>query len=116
MSIKLRLLQFIEYLDIPVSKFEKNCGLSNAYLAKMQNNAKWATIKKIKTRYPEINTTWLTDGTGEMLQPKGKSSIVSEENGEYGWKEVEQLKGKVDLLEKQLKECQEELLRIARGV
>jgi len=113
MSIKKRMLEFIEYLDIPVSKFERNTGLSNAYVAKMNDALKWQTVRKIKKVYPQINTTWLVDGVGEMIMKEITSKVEDEMPG-YTWKEIERLKGKVEILEKQLKECREELIQIIR--
>ena len=62
-----RILQFIEYLGISVSEFERNCDLSNGAVSKMGDNTRRSTINKIYNVYPQLNTDWLLTGKGDML-------------------------------------------------
>lgn len=63
-----RLLEFINYLGISVSEFERKCQLSNGSVSKMGDNTRTSTIDKISKIFPELNTVWLRLGEGEMLR------------------------------------------------
>lgn len=67
MSMNKRILQFVEYLGISVSEFERNCDLSNGAVSKMGDNTRRSTINKIYNVYPQLNTDWLLTGKGDML-------------------------------------------------
>lgn len=68
LTIKERLIAFIAYLGIGQGKFEKNCGLANAYVANIRKSITPEKLQKISQRYPELNTGWLMTGEGEMLK------------------------------------------------
>ena len=63
-----RLLEFINYLGISVSEFERRCQLSNGAVSKMGDNTRTSTIEKISKIFPELNVTWLRLGEGDMLR------------------------------------------------
>ena len=65
--MKERLVEFIEFLKIPVSQFEKKCGLSNGYVNKIRNNLGSKKLSDILTQFPQLNKVWLLTGEGEML-------------------------------------------------
>ena len=62
-----RILQFIEYLGISVSEFERSCNLSNGAVSKMGDNTRRATLNKICYIYPQLNIDWLLTGKGDMI-------------------------------------------------
>lgn len=70
-----RILQFIEYLGISVSEFERNCDLSNGAVSKMGDNTRRSTINKIYNVYPQLNTDWLLTGKGDMLNSEQSPSL-----------------------------------------
>lgn len=67
MDLKSRLIEFIEYKGLSVQSFEIQCNLSNGAVSKMGNNTRRSTIDKISKSYPELNTSWLLTGEGDML-------------------------------------------------
>ena len=67
MDLKSRLIEFIEYKGLSVQSFEIQCNLSNGAVSKMGNNTRRSTIDKISKSYPELNTSWLLTGEGNML-------------------------------------------------
>lgn len=71
-----RILQFIEYLGISISEFERNCNLSNGAVSKMGNNTRRSTINKIYNVYPQLNTDWLLTGKGDMLNTEQSPSLL----------------------------------------
>lgn len=69
MTMKDRLMQFINYKDISVQAFETNVNLSNGAVSKMGDGTRRSTIDKISNSYPDLNTNWLLTGEGDMLKP-----------------------------------------------
>lgn len=69
MTMKDRLMQFINYKDISVQAFETNVNLSNGAVSKMGDGTRRSTIDKISNAYPDLNTNWLLTGEGDMLKP-----------------------------------------------
>lgn len=67
MDLKSRLIEFIEHKGLSVQSFEIQCNLSNGAVSKMGNNTRRSTIDKISKSYPELNTSWLLTGEGNML-------------------------------------------------
>lgn len=52
---------------IKPGRFERECGLSNAYLSKLKHEPSRDKLGKIFARYPELNKDWLLNGEGPML-------------------------------------------------
>lgn len=67
MTIKDRLLEFLNHLDIGQTRFEKETGLANAYIANMGKTPKRKTLQRITEKYPDFNLDWLMTGQGNML-------------------------------------------------
>lgn len=61
-----RLLLFIKHLGIGQTKFEKECGIANAYVSKV-SSVSYDILLTITKRYPELNAEWVKDGVGEMF-------------------------------------------------
>lgn len=67
-SVKERLITFIGSLGIGQAKFEKQCGLANGYVNNIRRSVTPEKLQKIAQKYPELNTSWLLTGEGEMLK------------------------------------------------
>jgi transcriptional regulator with XRE-family HTH domain len=66
-----RILSIIKYLNLSPSDFAEEIGVqrsSISHLISGRNKPSLEFIQKILTRYPEINTEWILNGTGEMLK------------------------------------------------
>lgn len=72
MTLKERISIFIEEKGITIQSFEKCVGLSNGSVSKMGDNTRRSTIDKISNAFPDLNTSWLLTGEGEMLKPNGE--------------------------------------------
>lgn len=70
-----RILQFIVYLGISVSEFERSCNLSNGAVSKMGDNTRRSTLNKICNVYPQLNIDWLLTGKGDMLNTEQSPSL-----------------------------------------
>lgn len=68
-TAKDRILIFLEYLGIGQNAFEKKCGISNGYISNSRGSFGSKIVAKISATYPDLNTSWLLTGEGEMLKP-----------------------------------------------
>ena len=66
-AIKERIIQFIKYKGISKNAFENACNISKRYISNLKGTPGARIIKNIHDAFPELNTTWLITGTGEML-------------------------------------------------
>ena len=66
-AIKERIIQFIKYKGISKNAFENACNMSKRYISNLKGTPGSTIIKNIHDAFPELNTTWLITGTGEML-------------------------------------------------
>jgi len=72
MSVKKRLKEFIKTLPIGEAAFEKKVGLSNGLVSNIGDGVRKVTMEKITSVYPELNSSWLLTGEGEMLKTKNE--------------------------------------------
>lgn len=82
MSLRKRLKDFIKTLKMGEGAFEKKVGLSNGLISNIGDGIRTATLNKIKEHYPELNTTWLLTGEGDMTK-KAAAKNPSEYNPEH---------------------------------
>lgn len=98
MTTKQRLISFLAYLKISQGKFEKKVGLSTGFVNNVGDSICTASLDKIKSVYPELNTAWLLTGVGDMLDSEKNSlflnSLRRKENEEsFDKKDIEYTKG-----------------------
>ena len=62
MTIKDRLITYLEHKGISKRQFELSIGVSNGYINNM----------RVSIHYPDLNTGWLMTGEGEMLKGEDK--------------------------------------------
>lgn len=67
-TVKDRLVAFIKAMNLSQSRFEKSVGLSNGYVNNIRVSIQPKTLQKIALTYPDLNTSWLITGEGEMLK------------------------------------------------
>lgn len=58
MTVKDRIMEFCRMSGIKPGRFERECGLSNAYLSKLKHEPSRDKLGKIFARYPELNKDW----------------------------------------------------------
>ena len=98
MTTKQRLICFLAYLKISQGKFKKKVGLSTGFVNNVGDSIRTASLDKIKSVYPELNTAWLLTGVGDMLDSEKNSlflnSLRRKENEEsFDKKDIEYTKG-----------------------
>lgn len=127
MSLRERVILFIEHKNLNKAEFERLVGLSNDAVSKMTDNTRMSTLDKISNAFPELNIAWLKTGEGEMIKSgdvsiKGDSNIANTgivEGGMYSnsindkiielEKEVIRLKGEVARRDETIKGLRNEL-------
>ena len=67
MGIKDRLYEFLKAKKLKAAVFERQCGLSNGFCSKVNDNITEGSLTLIAKGFPELNLTWLKTGFGEML-------------------------------------------------
>ena len=65
---KERLAQFITYLGVSNSQFERIANIGSSTSTKMNVGLSKKSIASICSAFPTLNRKWLEDGTGDMLQ------------------------------------------------
>lgn len=66
-TVKNRLLTFIEHENITASEFERRCGLSHGYVSHIRRSISDSVCSTIAHQFPNIDTRWLMTGEGSML-------------------------------------------------
>ncbi len=81
-AIKERIIEFIDYKGISKNAFENACNMSKRYLSNLKGTPGARIIKNIHDAFPELNTTWLITGVGEMLlkDTKDQESALLDES------------------------------------
>lgn len=69
MTVKQRLIQFVEYLGLSGREFCRRIGVGSAYINSIRKSISPDVLKTIAIQYPQLNTLWLMTGEGEMLKP-----------------------------------------------
>lgn len=113
MSVKSRIIQFIEYLGITVAQFERDCGLSNGYVRNISKSIQPDKTQKISNAFPDLNTGWLLTGEGEMLKSE-KIQTSSEEIDLYK-KLIASLEDTVSSQKIIIQKLQTEIIRLQRA-
>lgn len=68
MTTKDRLKAFLEHIRLSQKKFETLVGLSNGFVNNVGDSIRTDSLQKITDKFPELNTSWLITGVGEMLK------------------------------------------------
>ena len=82
--VKERLIEFIKYKGLSLSKFEKYVGLSNGYVYNISKGIGSDKLQRILAKFPELNQDWIISGEGEMLKShQERASAHGESMKEY---------------------------------
>lgn len=96
MTLKDRVKEYCQSQNIPISKFEKESGLSNGYFNRVQHRPSQDKLDNIARNNPDLNIQWLLTGNGQMLTtdpiPKSESQPKQLEFDFNRWMENEEKK------------------------
>lgn len=76
-TVKERLIEFLKFKGVTKSEFGKRIGVSNAYVTSIRKSIQPDKIQAIALNYPDLNTSWLLTGEGEMLKESQRNAAVS---------------------------------------
>ena len=68
MTVKERLMQFIDFKGISIREFERRADLSNGYIKSLRKSPTVDKMQNIIRAYPDLNQQWLLTGEGNMLK------------------------------------------------
>lgn len=74
-TVKQRLMEFAEFRNLSISKFESLCGLGNGYVSKLKSEPGSRKLEDILKTFPELSRAWLLFGEGDMLKSDTTSII-----------------------------------------
>ena len=77
MNVKERIKKFIEHKNLPVCKFEDECGLSNGYIAAMRKGFGEEKLNNVLKAFPDLNREWLLYGEGDMIKIPATMTIYN---------------------------------------
>lgn len=78
MSVKDRLLDFVAYTGLSRRKFQERINVSNSYIQNISEGIGADVMNRISIQFPDLNTSWLLTGEGEMLN--SSCDVVSQNN------------------------------------
>ena len=79
-SVKERLKQVIDTLNISEREFCRRIGVSSSYVMSIKKSIQPDKMQAISIHFPELNPLWLLLGQGEMLLSDGKKEGEQRQN------------------------------------
>lgn len=79
-SVKERLKQFIDTLNISEREFCRRIGVSSSYVMSIKKSIQPDKMQAISIHFPELNPLWLLLGQGEMLLSDEKKKGEQRQN------------------------------------
>ena len=76
-SVKERLIKFLEINNISKSEFGRRIGVSSAFITSMRQSMQPDKVKRIALEFPQLNTAWLLTCEGSMLKDSPANSADS---------------------------------------
>lgn len=67
MSVKDRIKQFADYVDVSYRDLSVQMGASAGYINSISRSIQPDKLSRLSAQYPQLNTNWLITGNGEML-------------------------------------------------
>lgn len=72
MTVKERLINYLDYKRISKTAFGRAIGVSSSYITSMRKSIQPEKLQSIALNYPDLNIDWLLTGDGEMLKPSNR--------------------------------------------
>ena len=68
MTVKERLIEYLDFKHISKSDFGRTIGVSSAYVTSIRKSIDDEKVLRISEKYPDLNIDWLLYGKGDMLK------------------------------------------------
>ena len=78
-EVKDRLLQYLKHKRMTQSEFTRLMGVSGAYIGAMRRSISDEKVYKMRRLFPDLNTSWLLYGDGDMLLDNDADDEAPEE-------------------------------------
>lgn len=75
-EVKERLLEYLRFKRMTQTEFTQLMGVSGAYVGAMRRSLSDEKVNKMRKLFPDLNTSWLLYGDGEMILSDGPVSTV----------------------------------------
>lgn len=69
-SVNERLMRYLDFKGIKVSRAEKDLGLANGYIRKLKGAPGAEKLDSILSLFVDLSREWLLYGIGDMLKPE----------------------------------------------
>lgn len=69
-EVKNRLLEYLGVKGITQLEFTRRLGVSSTYIGAMRRSLSDAKVARIRQLFPDLNTSWLLYGEGDMLNER----------------------------------------------
>lgn len=79
-GVKQRLIQYIGYKGMTLTKFENTCDMSNGYVSNIRQSIQPDRLLRIAQEFPDLNIGWLMVGEeygGPMIKQEQHASQAS---------------------------------------
>lgn len=82
-TIRARIHHFISAKKLSVAEFERTVDLSNGFVNNLGDGIRKISLEKIKKVFPDLNTSWVLTGDGDMLINKEEvnNNIINDDGG-----------------------------------
>lgn len=64
MSVKDRVIDFINFKKMPIRQFEEKCNLSNGYISSMRKGFGSEKLENVLKVFPELSRNWILNLSG----------------------------------------------------
>lgn len=71
MTVKERLIEYLDFKHISKSDFGRTIGVSSAYVSSIRKSIDDEKVLRISEKYSDLNIDWLLYGKGSMLKSEG---------------------------------------------
>ena len=115
MTIKERLLQYLEFKGVTKYRFYKDIGVSNGFLDK-DGAIGSDKCEVICSHYNDLSAEWLIMGHGTMLLSEPSSEAITLSPKKVDLSEIEVLRAKIEKLEAKLDEKDEQIGVLIRNL
>lgn len=76
-TVKERLTEYLKFKGVTKSAFGREVEVSAAYVNSITRTISPDILKRIRLKYPDLNTDWLLLGEGEMLKTRSTNTVVT---------------------------------------
>lgn len=76
MGVRERLLDYIQFKQMSIRRFQDSIGVSNAYVKNINKSVGSDIKRRIENLYPELNLDWVETGNGTMIKEQKEDSPI----------------------------------------